>query len=207
VRIRRGLARYVHNRTSVYIVLKHKGAYVNALDRDSVSPLILASNLGDLEIVRMLIKHGANMNQTDRMNSSALHYASMRFHADIARELIQHGCICNTNTPFSFCSPLKYLLFDKQYATVKLLVESGCDLSSERWIMDTNVRSSHISNKEKPLDAEFLNWIRTYVKNPCKLMSLCRQKIRANLGNQYLEKKIHTLNIPVYMKQYLMMKF
>lgn len=174
---------------------------MNALDRDSVTPLILAANLGDIEIVKMLIKHGANMNQTDRMNSSALHYACMRSHAEIAKELIMHGCICNTNTPFSFCSPLKYLVFEKQYLTAICLIESGCDLSAEKWITD----SSFTVNEK--IDQDFINWIRNYVKKPPKLMSLCRQNIRACLGSQNLSEKIYSINLPTYLKEYLMMKF
>lgn len=184
---------------------------MNALDRDSVSPLILAANYGDLEIVKMLIKHGAHVNQTDRMNSSALHYACMRFHADIARELIQHGCIRNTNTPFSFCSPLKYLLFDRQYAIARILVESGSDLSTEKWLSDNQSMIGHHfpDNKQdtKLIDLHFINWIRSYRQNPPKLMNLCRFKIRTHLGSIHLEKKINALNIPTYLKGYLMIKF
>lgn len=87
-----------------------KGANVNALDRDSVSPLILAASSGELSIVQMLIRKGALLTQCDRMRSSALHYACMRLNVPIVRELIIHGCILNTNTPYINCSPLKYLV-------------------------------------------------------------------------------------------------
>lgn len=174
---------------------------MNVIDRDSVTPLILAANLGDLETVKILIKCGADMNITDRMNSSALHYACMRFHADIAKELIMNGCSCNTNTPFSFCSPLKYLILDKQYNTAICLMESGCDLTSEKWIQD---KTFAINNK---IDEEFLNWIKLYVKKPPRLMSLCRQNIRKNLGSINLAQKIDLISLPRYLKDFLMLKF
>lgn len=174
---------------------------MNASDRDSITPLILAANLGDLETVKILIKSGADMNITDRMNSSALHYACMRFHADIAKELIMNGCTCNTNTPFSFCSPFKYLILDKQYKIAVSLIETGCDLSSEKWVHDGTFA---INNK---IDEEFLNWIKIYVKKPPRLMSLCRQNIRKNLGSINLAQKIDLINLPKYLKDFLMLKF
>ena len=174
---------------------------MNAKDRDSVTPLILAANLGDANIVQVLIKSGADTNLTDRMNSSALYYACMRFHGEIAKELIQNGCISNTNTPFSFCSPLKYLILDKQYYTAICLLETGCDISSEKWIMDSTFA---LDNK---IDGDFLALIRAYVRKPPKLMSLCRQEIRKNLGGVCLAQKVDKINLPKYLKDYLMMKF
>lgn len=179
----------------------NKGAIVNALDRDSISPLILAASSGNLDTVKILIKYGANVNQTDRMNSSALHYACMRVHAEIARELIENGCISNTNMPYSYSSPLKYLVVDKQYSVAKCLVESGCDLSSEKWIFDSKFI---IDNK---IDDEFARWLKVYVKRPPSLMNLCRQKIRISLGDSNLSVKIDSLNIPKFLKEYLKVKF
>jgi ankyrin repeat protein len=49
---------------------------VNIPDRDSVTPLILASNSGNLNIVRQLIARGSNTNHADRMGTTALHYVS-----------------------------------------------------------------------------------------------------------------------------------
>jgi hypothetical protein len=182
-------------------ILIEAGAQVNALDRDSVSPLILAANLGNLDIVRILIQHGADLNQTDRMRSSALHYACMRFHAHIAKELIMNGCNVNTSTPFSFSSPLKYLVKNKQYETAKCLIESGCDLHGEKWITDGTF------DIQTQSDQEFIDWVRDYMKRPASLVSICRQKVRRSLGNQMLADRVKRLNIPVYLKNYLMMKF
>lgn len=185
-------------------VLLNAGSIVNMPDRDSVTPLILASNLGNLNIVRQLIASGSNLNHVDRMGTTALHYACMRFHFEIAHELIINGCSSNTNTPFSFTSPLKHLLCDKQYYVAKCLVESGCDLSKEKWILDDKPVLK--SNKNLIVDERILNWIRSYAKSPPALRNLCRQTIRKSLGGVFLHRKLSMMNIPKELIVYLQMK-
>lgn len=186
-------------------ILINAGTNVNIPDRDSITPLILASNLGNISIVRLLISNGSNVNHKDRMGTTALHYACIRFHFDIALELVINGCISNTNTPFSFCSPLKHLLCDKQYNTVRYLIQAGCDLKNETWIQN----ESHLikSNRNLIVDENIMKWIRNYVKNPPSLKSLCRQKIRHDLGSQWLHLKLGKLNIPTALIVYLQMKY
>ena len=41
------------------------------MDRDYISPLILAANNGDLNIIKILIENGSNVNQTDRFGATA----------------------------------------------------------------------------------------------------------------------------------------
>ena len=179
----------------------NKGALVNALDRDSATPLIYAANSGNLNLVKTLIKNGANVNANDRVACSPLHYACMRFQSHIAKELIMNGCTKNSNFPFPFGTPLKYLVYDKQYHVAKMLIESGCDLSNEKWIQDGTFT---IGTKN---DEEFLAWIRSYIKKPPKLMNLCRKEVRSNMGSYCLAEKIKTLNIPKQLKDYLIMKY
>jgi hypothetical protein len=172
------------------------------IDRDSITPLILAANLGDLEITRTLIKNGAKLNHKDRMNSTALHYACLRSHWQVANELIIHGSTYNTNTPFSFSSPLKYLVLSKNYSIAKSLIESGCDLNfEEKWIFDDSFIEKH------KIDADFMKWLRLYIKNPLKLMILCRKRVRQTFGSQYIDEKVNSLDsIPKILKLYLLMK-
>lgn len=186
-------------------VLLNAGANVNISDRDSVTPLMLASNLGNSSIVHQLIASGSNVNHVDRIGTTALHYACMRFHFEIAHKLIVNGCSSNTNTPFSFTSPLKYLLCDKQYYVAKRLVEAGCDLSNEKWIL-TDERQIIKSNKSLIVDERILNWIRSHAKRPPALRNLCRQTIRKSLGGIHLHKKLSMMNIPKELILYLQMK-
>ncbi len=145
------------------------------------------------------------MNDKDRMGTTALHYACMRFHFDIAQELIINGCISNTNTPFSFCSPLKHLLCDRQYNIVKLFVKAGCDLMNENWIKENTLFVN--SNRNLIIDENIMNWICKNVKNPPTLKSLTRRKIRQRVGSRCLHIKLNQLNIPKELIKYLQMKY
>ncbi len=158
-----------------------------------------------MAIVRLLINSGANMNHKDRMGTTALHYACMRFHFDIAQVLIINGCLSNTNTPFSFCSPLKHLLCDRQFNTVKLFIKAGCDLSGENWIKE----NTHFvkANRNLIVDESILKWIYHRVKNPSSLKSLSRRKIRQCVGSKCLLMKLNQLNLPKELIKYLQLKY
>lgn len=185
-------------------MLIEAGAYVNALDRDSVSPLILAASSGDLSLVQMLIRKGALLTQCDRMKSSALHYACMRLNVPIVRELIIHGCIVNTNTPYIYCSPLKYLVDGKHFGTARLLIEAGCDLKNEKWLFE---EATTARIEETDAGKYFLAWLRCHVTRPVSLRSLARLTIRRSLGGHMLESKVTLLNVPRHLKEFLLMKF
>ena len=132
-----------------------------------------------------------------------MHYACIRFKPIIARELIIYGGIIKANgfVKAFGSTALKCLVYDKQYQTAKCYVESGCNLNNEKWILNEPFT---IGTK---LDEEFITWLREYVKKPPKLINLCRKNIRACLINQNLHEKIKQLNIPYFLKEYLMMKF
>ena len=152
-----------------------------------------------MNIVKLLINNGANVNQTDRVKQSALHYACMRFHFQIALELITNGCNLNTKSMFNY-SPLKYLLENKQYNIAKFLVDSGCELTNEEEFLEGNTNNTQI-------DQQFLIWMRSYKKNPPKLLNICRNIIRSNLGTPNMHKKLETINVPKDMVTFLQMKF
>lgn len=185
-------------------MLIEAGAHVNALDRDSVSPLILAASSGELAIVQLLIRKGALVSQCDRMNSSALHYACMRLHVSIARELIIHGCVLNTNTPYSYNSPLKYLVDGKHFGIARLLIEAGCDLKNEKWLWEETTAEQMM---DTDAGVHFLAWLRSYLRNPVSLRSLARLTIRRHLGARMLESRVTSLNVPRHLKDFLLMKF
>lgn len=184
-------------------MLIEAGALVNVLDRNSITPLILCANSGDLKILRYLIKHGASMNIFDRMNSSALDYACMRLHIEIAKELIINGCKCSSSTSFCVNSPLKHLIFNKEYQTARLLIETGFNLNSEKWIANINV---NLIKDKNDIDEAFFAWIRDYMCKPRQLKSICRKTVRNILSNESLQEKINSLEIPKMLKGYLMMK-
>ena len=181
------------------------GALVNSQDKNSISPLMLAASTGHLGLCRLLIDSGAHVNLTDRLNTTALHYACTRSHALIARELIANGSTSNTNTPFSFCSPLKYLINDKHYSVAKSFLLAGCDMRGDaKWIREWLKLDEQAAD---PVGQQFRHWLREFMSTPPSLLVLCRQKVRHNLGDQLLASRVNKLPIPRHLSDYLLMKF
>jgi ankyrin repeat protein len=169
-------------------------------DRNSITPLIISAYNGDITILRYLIKNGANLNLKDRMNTSALDCACMRLNIDVIKELIINGSKCSTCTPYTYHSPLKNLIMNKEYVTSRMLIESGYDLKNEEWILNEANRNEN---------DEFFKWLRKHIRNPLRLLSCCRLKIRSALQDNktaYLEDNVNQLRIPKLLKDYLMIR-
>ena len=69
------------------------GGNVNARDYFKKTPLIYASETGNLEILSLLLKHGAatSINARDRDGKTALFYAKEKKFTKITEVLIQYG--------------------------------------------------------------------------------------------------------------------
>lgn len=107
------------------------GANVNLLDRNSLSPLMIASRNGHFEMVKFLLQSGARINQKDRFNLTALSYACMMSHEEIAIELITKGCECTWCVYWNISSPIEYLIDRKLFKIIKYLSEAGHDFSKD----------------------------------------------------------------------------
>lgn len=181
-------------------MLINSGAFVNVLDRESVSPLITATKFDDLNMVKLLIKKGANVNLKDRFRLSALSYACMLAYEEVALELIANGCVFTWNIPLNAYLPLEYLMNRKQYKIVKHLIDAGYCLKKEKWLTNRGYQT-------KTIDREPLIWLKTYLNNPRSLMNICRTEIRKRLGDVCVNEKISNFNISSNLKDYLKMKF
>ncbi len=77
-------------RQCVACLLEH-GAYVDPMDTDRRTPLILAARLGDLETIRLLVEAEAYVMARDRFHMSALFYAVDANRRDIVLYLAANG--------------------------------------------------------------------------------------------------------------------
>jgi hypothetical protein len=136
------------------------------------------------------------------MNLSALDHACVRLNTETIKELIMSGCKCGSSTPFGLHSPLKSLILNKEYTLARMLIETGLDLSNEKWIFD-NLKNVDGDNETQ----HFYKWLGNYRKTPSTLLNFSRVKIRSLLNCESLETKINTLRIPKFLKDYLMMKY
>ncbi|NET35384.1 MAG: ankyrin repeat domain-containing protein [Cyanothece sp. SIO1E1] len=69
--------------------LINQGADVNWIDGENVTPLILASFKGHVELVKLLLAHGANPTIRDQWHRTALDYALRRGEDDEIAQLLQ----------------------------------------------------------------------------------------------------------------------
>ena len=89
---------------------------------DGASPLYIASQHGNVDTVKVLIKAGANVNQADTTNGqSPLYTACHNKHHDIVRLLNQHNA--NINQPrHDGSTPLIFTTYKGQFETIQLLL-------------------------------------------------------------------------------------
>ena len=72
--------------------LLRRGGDVQDLDEDNISALMLACQIGNMAIIKMLHKFKAPFAWTDVHGRSSLHYAAAAGHDEVAAYLIRHGC-------------------------------------------------------------------------------------------------------------------
>lgn len=78
---------------------------INKTNNKGMTPLMIACELGNINIVKELIKFGADINMSTKKGTTALIFALSRGHEDLAKFLLQLGCkiniLCDDN-PLSF---------------------------------------------------------------------------------------------------------
>ena len=142
------------------------GADVNAFTNDKFTPLIIASNCNNLNVVNILIKHGANIHLVDRYGRTALHYSITVVDHDsvtVLRSLIKNGADVNALTNDK-CSPLMMSSLSGSVNVVTILVENGANMDIQNQNGDTALHyavcatrnSSEVVNKLLTLGASHL---------------------------------------------------
>jgi len=71
--------------------LLEKGTDVNAKNNEGVTPLMMGSVMGHVEVVKRLLERGADVNAKAGTGSVALMLASIMGHLDAARQLLEKG--------------------------------------------------------------------------------------------------------------------
>ena len=114
----------------VKFLLENNPDLVNSKDTRNCTPLHYASDRGNLEIVKILLKNDASQNACDIDGDTPLHWAAFAGGTEIAELLINKGSDVNSsnntgNTPFN------YALNRKQVDVVNLFVDMGVELYLE----------------------------------------------------------------------------
>ena len=116
------------------------------------TPLHLASLLGHLSAVQLLISHGANLNLQDRWNSTALILAQSNRHIPIMTALVEAKATIDTQK----IDVQKLFFFVVEQGNVKaakILLENGADRSTQN---QDGVRAMQIAEAGKDMEMVFL---------------------------------------------------
>jgi ankyrin repeat protein len=113
-------------------LLRH-GANVNIADNGGMTPLMIASQNGDIEIVDLLLSHHADVNAYNNTRPNfpltALIYAIKNHHLDIAQILVDTGA--NVNNPPSLTHALeyRYSLSNIDKKTIEFLIKNKANVN------------------------------------------------------------------------------
>jgi ankyrin repeat protein len=112
---------------AVVRLLLSSGADVNAVDKDGLSPLLVASERGHLAVVRVLLSSGADVNAVNRWNCSSLLLAiEKRRDVAIVRLLLSSGADVNA-VDIESRSSLMHAIEGRHGAIVRKLLQTlGC---------------------------------------------------------------------------------
>jgi ankyrin repeat protein len=122
--------------------LLDRGADLNRLDGDGMTPLMRASRYGHVELVRVLLGRGAEVNRTATDGAGALFWACVHGHLDVVEELLAAGAEVdaargdagNRNVVANHrYSPLNAAISNGHIAIAKRLVLAGAALD-HRWL-------------------------------------------------------------------------
>jgi Ankyrin repeats (3 copies)/Ankyrin repeats (many copies) len=103
---------------------------VNARGGSQGTPLMVASLVGFLQIVQLLLKHGANPNVWNGSLQTPLLFASYRGHLRISQLLIEYGADVNASNMAGLTS-LQLALRQGRVEIAKLLLESNANPNPE----------------------------------------------------------------------------
>ena len=115
----------------------------NQLDR---TPLLLASQLGHVELARVLLKHGTNKEARDNGFRTPLLLASQVGHVEVARVLLEHGADTGAKDKFN-CTPLLLALSFRYAEVAQVLLKHDADAN----VLGIDVR--HRASEHRPVEA------------------------------------------------------
>ncbi|MBU0674320.1 MAG: ankyrin repeat domain-containing protein, partial [Proteobacteria bacterium] len=104
-------------------------------------PLMVAAQLNDINIARLLIEKGADVNGVNRLGQTALHYAKT---GEMTQLLLKAGADVNVSSKWGE-TPLHWA---KTGEIVKLLLEAGAELNGLTKLGETPLDVAYYANSK-----------------------------------------------------------
>lgn len=173
--------------------LIQNGANINHADKTGMTPIIRASCCRSKRVAKLLIEHGCDLNSSDALGSSALHYTTLYGERELTAALIRSGCHSNSVSSVGRETPLLNLVHSGDIHNCRLLLETGYKLDHDKWLSKCNSKSKDI-----------IKFVLDYYDTPLTLKSICRININGVMSAANIRKELETLQIPKYIKQFIL---
>jgi uncharacterized protein len=105
--------------------LLHKGANPGVTDKKSVTPLILATQLGFVEGAELLLQYKADVDQTNRSGETPLILATQLRNAEMVRLLLKNGASADKTDNVAGLSARDYAARDGRESKILPLIEAN----------------------------------------------------------------------------------
>ena len=97
------------------------------------TPLLIAAERGDAEVVQLLLEYNANVNKKDHLTYTPLHLAVQQGHVQVARTLLEHGSNVNAHTDNWNITPLHDAITKNCLASARLVLDHGAHVDAVGW--------------------------------------------------------------------------
>ena len=124
-------------------------------DEEYYTPLMFASECGQVEIVKHLIKKGAKINATEGMLFTPLTLASRAGHTEIVKLLLDAGAIVDIFTKEGK-TPLIWACSTGRLEVARLLIAAGADVNAFDKLNCSALVWSYIGRRRNPESIELL---------------------------------------------------
>ncbi len=156
---------------------------INTADVYGCTPLVLLAKVAKVEcankhavsIGRMLIQNGAHVAWKCKKQCTALHYAVVNAQRDLVTFMIKEGCAENSPEAGGTRTLLTALLLVKDGANLRLLIEAGVDVNTDR-------HTQEVMTSASGLDADLLHLLQQELHSPPPLSRASRTVIRRTLN-------------------------
>ncbi|EAY03967.1 hypothetical protein TVAG_314970 [Trichomonas vaginalis G3] len=103
------------------------GLDVNAINNESKTPLLYASEFGEYELVKLLIDKGADINPFDNLGNNAIHYCAMAPQSDKLQYLLRQNIDVNLKSTTTGRTPLHFAAEGLSDKNITLLIKNGAN--------------------------------------------------------------------------------